>query len=666
MNDERLERVASLFEGARALPASERESWLVDECAGDDALAAEVRSLLGEHEQGGELLEPGTDAALLRRWVDARAFEDEARPPFEVPGYRILSRLGEGSQGAVYEAEQEHPKRCVALKLMRPSFSGESLRARFEREAQTLARLTHPGIATVLASGVVDTEFGELPFFAMELVRGRALTDYADAAELNQDARLELLTQVADAVEHAHVMGVVHRDLKPSNVLVDEDGRARVLDFGVARVLDSDADSSSLQTLSGEVVGTLAYMSPEQAEGRRGEIDERTDVFALGVLAFELVSGRLPRDLRGCSLPEALRALSDGSTTLLGSVDRRWRGDLETVVAKAMAHEKEQRYASAREFADELRRCVRREPIRARPATALYHLSRFVRRHRALSSALGGLLLSLTIGVVVSTSLFLSSRANEEEALWQSYVGKLVAAVEALDSGGSADVESLLASCPEELRAWEWGHLWRRAEGSERRLSLGVSEISSSPVTALAVDPTRRWVAAAYVPSGPLGEEHVVRVWELESESLVHEFDIGALRVDDLCFDAVGETLLASGAAPPWMVFQQSGSVLWELAGGEEVARIDEGAFELVRLPGPGTRWGMLTPTELCVWGPENGLEGARARAGRTLARTGTGWKAPRGGRRGGVGARPRQFGLARVRARSDRPTQSLRLEHSG
>ena len=414
-----LDRIRELFDGARELSGGERDAWLRAECGDDEALRSEVDSLLAEYDTDGSMLEPGGDTALLRRWVTeaAETVQSGDGPPFEVPGYRILFRLGEGAQGAVYEAEQDRPRRTVALKLLRPQLGSTELSRRFEREAQTLARLSHPGIAVVHGSGVVETDFGPLPYFAMELVRGEPLTRFAEARGLDRNRRIELLADVCDAVAHAHERGVVHRDLKPSNILVEENGRTRVLDFGVARVLGQDVEAATLETRTGQVLGTLAYMSPEQASGRPQEVDQRADVFALGVLLFELLTGSLPRDLDGRPLPEQVRILAEGETSLLGTVDRALRGDLETIAAKAMAMERERRYADAGRLADDLRRYLRSEPIAARPATTWYFVGRFVRRNKGLSASLATAAAALVVGTVVSLWLFLEASRGRDEVL---------------------------------------------------------------------------------------------------------------------------------------------------------------------------------------------------------------------------------------------------------
>ena len=195
--------------------------------------------------------------------------------------------------GAVYEAEQDHPRRTVALKIISPGMASPELLRRFEQESQALGRLQHPGIAQIYEAGTADTGFGPQPYFAMEFIRGRSPRDYAEAHHLTTRERLEMVAKICDAVHHAHQRGLIHRDLKPGNILVDETGQPKILDFGVARVTDSDARATQ-QTDMGQLVGTLAYMSPEQVLADPLEIDTRRDVYALGVILYELLSGRLP------------------------------------------------------------------------------------------------------------------------------------------------------------------------------------------------------------------------------------------------------------------------------------------------------------------------------------------------------------------------------------
>jgi tetratricopeptide (TPR) repeat protein len=324
--------------------------------------------------------------------------------------------LGVGGMGVVYEAEQENPARRVALKVLKPGLVTVSLLRRFEYEARVLGWLNHPGIAQIYEAGTDDTGNGPQPFFAMELVRGVPLTRYAKDNGLSTEQRLELLAKVCDAVQHAHQKGVVHRDLKPGNVLVDPSGQPKVVDFGVARVTDADLQATTVQTAVGELVGTLTYMSPEQVGGQPDAVDTRSDVYALGVIAHELLAGRPPFDLRGKMVHEAARAIVEDEPSTLGALNAALRGDVETIVAKSLEKDKERRYASAEELARDIRRFLDDEPIVARPASAAYQLTKFARRNKTLVSGLAVAMVALLAGTVTSTWLYLDAEdARTEE-----------------------------------------------------------------------------------------------------------------------------------------------------------------------------------------------------------------------------------------------------------
>lgn len=302
---------------------------------------------------------PAADAASARKL------------PANIGHYRILSVLGEGGMGIVYEAEQEQPRRIVALKVIQPGLTSLDLLRRFERESQALGRLQHPGIAQIYEAGTEDTGFGAQPYFAMELIRGRSLMQYAEAHHLSTQQKLELMAKVAEAVHHAHQRGLIHRDLKPSNILVDETGQPKILDFGVARATDSDAQATR-QTDVGHLVGTLSYMSPEQVLADPLELDTRSDVYALGVILYQLLAGRLPYTISQ-KLHETVKTIREEDPTPLSSVSRNYRGDIETIVAKALEKDKVRRYASAAELAGDIRRYLGNERSspgrRARPTT---------------------------------------------------------------------------------------------------------------------------------------------------------------------------------------------------------------------------------------------------------------------------------------------------------
>lgn len=321
-----------------------------------------------------------------------------ARVPESLGNYRLLGVLGRGGMGVVYEAEQQSPRRRVALKVIRPGAISPAVIARFRREVELLGRLEHPGIARIYEAGTFDEGAGPLPFLAMERIDGERLDRFVAEHALDTRARVELVARVADAVAHAHHKGVVHRDLKPSNVLVDASGEPKVLDFGVARALDSDGEAT-LETREGQVLGTLPYMSPEQLAGEPRHIDTRTDVYALGTILYELLAGRLPLTLGSAHLAEAARIVREVEPERLSRHKPEFAGDLETIVAHALEKDPARRYGSAGEFAADLRRFLADEPIQARPATAGYQLAKFARRHRAWVLGAAGVLVTLVLGL---------------------------------------------------------------------------------------------------------------------------------------------------------------------------------------------------------------------------------------------------------------------------
>jgi WD40 repeat protein/predicted Ser/Thr protein kinase len=408
------ERVWDLFDEAADLPAEERGAFLEAACAGDTALRAEVESLLA-HEAGP----PAGDGTRVFLESPLVLAPDGSKPatPRQIGHYQVLRTLGEGGMGTVFEAEQENPRRTVALKVIRGGLPSPALAKRFRHEAHILGRLQHPGIAQVYEAGL--TEDGQ-PFFAMELIRGQPLDEYTRLRSLTLPARLELLARVCDAVQHAHDKGVIHRDLKPANILIDESGQPKVLDFGVAHATDADLQTTAGRTVAGQLLGTPTYMSPEQVTADPAELDVRSDVYTLGVILFELLAGRLPYSLAHLPLPEVARVIREQEPYRLGSINKCFRGDVETIVAKALEKDKTRRYAAAGELAADIRRHLHHEPIRARRTSAAERLVRWARRNKALATALAAVALLLVLSSAASIALAVYYR--QQEALQRGLV----------------------------------------------------------------------------------------------------------------------------------------------------------------------------------------------------------------------------------------------------
>lgn len=346
-----------------------------------------------------------------------RVSADEPPVPKVIGRYRVLRKIGQGGMGTVYEAEQFSPKRTVALKVIRPGLTNRSLLRRFEQETQVLGRLQHVGIAQIYEAGTADAGYGPQPYFAMELVRGGSLRDHISRHNLGTRARLELMAKICDAVHYAHQRGVIHRDLKPGNILVDSTGQPKILDFGVARATDADVQATTMQTDVGQLIGTLAYMSPEQVAANPFDLDIRSDVYALGVITYEMLAGGLPYDLANKMIPEAARIIREDDPTRLSVVNRVFRGDVETIVAKTLEKDKGRRYGSAAELGDDIRRYLGDEPIVARPPSTVYQLQKFAKRNKPIVVGVCGIFVALVAGIIVSTIMYKNAEAARRSAV---------------------------------------------------------------------------------------------------------------------------------------------------------------------------------------------------------------------------------------------------------
>jgi serine/threonine protein kinase/Flp pilus assembly protein TadD len=423
---DRMQQAEQLFKQAINCGPAEREAFLTEHCGSDVALRTELDSLLYHHGASSDFLErPAVFPAVTPHELKAALAIAPSPPVPETIGpYRIHGILGRGGMGIVYRAEQENPKRVVALKVIKQDVTSSSMLRRFEYEAQVLGRLQHPGIAQIFEAGTAEVDGGRQPFFALELIEGQPLTDYANRKAFGARQRLELLARVCDAVQHAHQQGVIHRDLKPGNILVDHAGQPKILDFGVARATDADLQTTTARTDVGQLLGTIAYMSPEQIQGNPDQLDTRSDVYSLGVVGFELLTGRLPHDLRGKAVPEAARTITEENPERLSSSHRVFRGDIETIIGKALEKEKDRRYQSASDLAADIRRYLSDQPITARPVTTIYQLRKFARRNKtlvcgvlvALALLCGGLIhVTLERNRAVSAERLAEQRRREAE-----------------------------------------------------------------------------------------------------------------------------------------------------------------------------------------------------------------------------------------------------------
>jgi serine/threonine protein kinase len=478
-------RQEAIFDAAVGLPAEARASYLTRVCGENTALRQRVEALLQAHTEARSFLEPPIPAKATEPTIVISA------PLIEKPGdvigrYKIREKIGDGGCGAVYVAEQAEPvRRRVALKIIKLGMDTRSVIARFEAERQALAMMDHPNIAKVLDAGTTETG---RPFFVMELVRGIKITEYCDQNNLSTNQRLQLFVQVCHAIQHAHQKGVIHRDIKPSNILVTlHDGVPvpKVIDFGIAKATEGRLSELTVYTELHQFIGTPAYMSPEQAEMSGLDIDTRSDIYSLGVLLYELLTGETPFDpqeLLKSGLDqmrltirekEPVKPSTRLSTLLaadLSSVAKRHgaegprlihfiRGDLDWIVMKALEKDRTRRYETANGLAMDVRRFQRNEAIEARPPSSLYRFQKLVRRNKPAFVTAGAVVVALALGFGLSLYLYLREaglRAQAEHG-WalekrmraMAAVGeKLTSAGYLLSQGDFAKAEELMNTLP--------------------------------------------------------------------------------------------------------------------------------------------------------------------------------------------------------------------------
>ncbi|MCK5945273.1 MAG: protein kinase [Planctomycetes bacterium] len=475
MDKNRFARLGEIFAHARGLSATRCAVYLDEVCGDDAGLRKDAEELLAEDSQrGGSAIDRvlGDDEDLPARVGRSH--------PRQIGKYRILGICGAGGMGTVYEAEDCDLGRRVALKVIQSATMRPELLSRFRREAKILARLEHPCIASVFEVGEFGHEQDQLPFFAMEFVEGQPPLAFASQRGLGVAARVDIFLQMCDAIEYAHRQGVVHRDLKPDNILVvasptattadGSSGQPKILDFGVASLTEPDTHATMV-TGAGQLLGSVPYMSPEQATGTTEAVGFGSDVYSLGVVLFELLTGRLPYDVSQRPLADALHAIRHDEPTRLGSVDPALRGDLETIVGMCLEKDLERRYQSVAAVAADLRRYRAQQPISARPPSTWYQLRRFTARHRALVGGVLTTALALVAGAIIAVIFAFDAsrsadqaRENQLQSDRQAYRANLTAASALLESDPE-HTQRLLDEVPAASRGWEWRYLMAARSG---------------------------------------------------------------------------------------------------------------------------------------------------------------------------------------------------------
>jgi serine/threonine protein kinase/WD40 repeat protein len=529
-----MKRDDDLFADALDMPAAERAGFLAQACRDDPAQRARIEELLRGH---------AFAPVYLNAPVAPLAPDEQAGD--KIAGYVLAEKIGEGGCGVVWHAEQQRPvQRAVALKIIKLGMDTREVITRFEVERQTLAMMEHPNIAQIFDAGTTHTG---RPYFVMELVRGAPITRYCDEAGLPTAGRLRLFIAVCHAIQHAHQKGIIHRDIKPSNVLVAELERQpipKVIDFGIAKATQGRLVDATLLTAAEQFMGTPAYMSPEQAGGNPAEIDTRSDIYSLGVLLYELLTGDTPfdRKSRSGSGPDEIRrhirtvepmrpstraSRSRGATAGIAPAANEIRGDLDWIVMKALEKEPARRYESASALAADIQRHLAHEPVTARPPSRVYLLRKMVRRHRVAFVAAAAIAVIFVAGAAVSAwqavrathaehaqgRLRERAETSELAARRRAYASDINAVQLALANDNIGRAQELLdrhRPKPGELdlRGWEWRYLWQLC----RSEAVGTLP-SQTQVLSLAVSHDGKWlVTGSVLPPA-------IELWNLDTPS---------------------------------------------------------------------------------------------------------------------------------------------------
>jgi WD40 repeat protein/serine/threonine protein kinase len=545
---------ASIFLEALQKPApADRAAYLDEACAGDAELRRSVEMLLKAHAKAGDFL--SKTPADVGPTIDHPLAE---RPGTVIGPYKLLQQIGEGGMGTVFMAEQTHPvHRKVALKVIKPGMDSRQVIARFEAERQALAMMDHVNIARVIDGGT--TENGR-PYFVMELVHGVPITTYCDDNHLTPRERLELFVPVCQAVQHAHQKGIIHRDIKPSNVMITlSDGKPvpKVIDFGVAKATEQKLTERTLFTQYGTMVGTFEYMSPEQAEMSALGVDTRSDIYSLGVLLYELLTGSTPlnhKRLKEAAYGEILRMikeeeppkpstrLSDSGEALASISAQRHmepakltklvRGELDWIVMKALDKDRNRRYETANALAADVQRYLNDEPVQACPPSTVYRLRKFARRNKAGLLTASGVVLAVSLAVAVSTVLIWQALERERR---EANFHRITLAHHALSADNLGRALKLLEECPDDLREWEWHYLMRLCKVEPLIIH------DDKEVNGVAFSPDGEQLASA-------GGDGTITVWNSRTVKPILTFTAHTDSVVSVAFHPDGRHLASRGA----------------------------------------------------------------------------------------------------------------------
>jgi len=600
----------AIFHVARQIgEAGARSAYLDQVCGSDRRLRGEVEALLSAYEQDGGFLE--TPALSPPGMADAGALSPPEGPGAVIGPYKLLEEIGEGGMGTVFMAEQVRPvRRKVALKVIKPGIHTRQIIARFEAERQALAMMDHDNIARVFDAGA--TESGR-PYFVMELVRGVPITEFCDRERMPVSERLELFVLVCRAVQHAHQKGIIHRDIKPTNVLITlHDGAPvpKVIDFGIAKAIGQDLTDKTLFTGFAQLLGTPLYMSPEQAEMSGLDVDTRSDIYSLGVLLYELLTGTTPFDperLREAALDEVRRIVREedpprpsarlsslGATITTVSANRRSdarrldrdvRGELDWIALKALEKDRRRRYETANTFADDILRYLDDRPVEACPPSWWYRSGKFGRRHRVALVTTTVVTIALVAGTLVSawqavratraerlTAAALAEATAQRRLVDRDLIGdRIQLARQALDRGHAGRAQEILATAgprpgDPDPRGFAWHHLWQVARGE-----VAVFQGHRAPVRSIALSPDGLVVASG-------DDAGFVLLADPDTGRVLLRLRAHAGPVEELAFSADGRRIatasVEAGSIPWWEIF------VWDAATGLRVASLAaEGSY---------------------------------------------------------------------------------------